>query len=322
MSTPKVWSTGALVRIRGTKAEGTIKMIEYEPVSKTVSKRSRASGKQLRAFITLNKGMTHPDMRTFNVHTYGCWDLAPIPIEDLEERIASGGNDVWTYIQAGNVEGLKTLSTARLNKKASSVNLKLMGNPINFALTIGTLDVIKVMLASDLPLVDSSGKTSLDYLFKNRTLKTKEEWNEVVNLLLLRNPKISFGKACTLFQTVYATGYNSHCVDALYKLLGKEKLIKMKGWENILTNLVRDGVTNEMTKRFIRDGFNLDESIKFLKEIPSHTTKGKELKETMLDEAYKETSKNKGDIDELIEYAKNPEHYEVEKAVKKEIGLV
>lgn len=330
------FNVGALIRIRGTKCEGTIKMIEYEGIPDPSTGRwNNHGGKPAFAYVTLNKGMVYPTMRTFNVQTYGSWNLAKVPYEDLEKRTAGSNGDVYALILVDDLTGLKALKPINLNKKPGNVHQKSALNSLGWALHFGNIETVKFMLSTGVPLPDNkqkddySKKNALEYLVQNGKLTTEEKL-EVIDLILAIDPKIQFGNTRTA--CAYMSGLDK-TLPLLYKIYSKQTLIETVGgpgnpWANLLDSAVACGCVFN-AKYLIREGFNMRETVKRLqfgvidygeyKGFSVYDKINAEFKKGVHDQSKGGT--HKGSLEELIKYAENPDlHVEIEK-IKKETAI-
>lgn len=329
----KEFGVGSMIRIKGTNCEGTIKMIESEEVpNPKVTSRYSGVTKIAFAYVTLNKGMTYPTMRTFHVQTYGTWNLAKVPYEDLEERVSSP-KDAYGLIKTNDITGLRLLKPASLSKKGSNNEQRHCLNTTGYALMYGNVETIKFMISTGLPLPDNKHKdkyyklNSLELLISNNTVTTTEKL-EIIDILLTIEPDMVFGNS------INSVAYNNKAEEQMplfYRVYTKEALIRRTGsekdpWANLLDSSL--ACNNPRTAMFlIREGFDMKATVKRLKKLsfdrghskagtPQYDDIDEKLKVGQYDYVTKQTVKTS--MAELEKYAENPDlHIEIEK-IKKE----
>lgn len=187
---------GSLIRVKGTKCEGIIKMIESEDIpDNSSSKKDRKKlEKPAYAYVTLNKGAVYPTMRVFKTKD-SIWNLAKVLFEDLEERKAnssiSSENTAYHFIAKGDLEGLKKLNKTKLFKEPSLSIGKGYSNTLGYALVLGDFETINYLLESGVPLQGPKEKY-FSFLLRNVKLNLAEQIiiAKKLNFQELTNPQI------------------------------------------------------------------------------------------------------------------------------------
>ncbi len=169
---------GSLIRIKGTKCEGVIKMIESESIpNNSISKKDYSAIETAAfAYVTLNKGATYSTMRVFKTKD-DLWNLAKVPFSELELRIAGNATSVYELLVKNDFDALQKLNkTKLLNKPPRS--LGSFHNTLGYALSHCTYEIIDYLLNNGVPVT----RPRDFFAFSLRNIKLSI--NERVDLML------------------------------------------------------------------------------------------------------------------------------------------
>ena len=148
--------------------EGQVKIIER----KATDGSKYNQGPVTHVYITLNKGMTHPDEMFFEARKVR-WRLLKCPVSGIEPREDKKNLDIYGCIDKNDMAAMKLLKPRSLNKQPKTKDEKQQfQNPLGYALANGSLEAIQFLYDSGMEFLPSTSyyrkaSSPFDHLLSN-----------------------------------------------------------------------------------------------------------------------------------------------------------